>query len=142
MTAPTFRSVDAHTGSVAPRGIVPTVREIDALRDEITTLKAQLKDEQDGARVEIDNLTDLLKTSGKQVSNLSTTLAMYQVERDEARDERDEYRDRFDLACEERDEARTRIGELMGELTAALSERDLARSERDTWRAGVSAVAR
>lgn len=120
MTAPSFRAVDQQTGIVVegPEGLAnfPALHvnaaEVQALREEITTLRSQLKDEQDGARVEIDNLTDLLKASGKHVSNLSTTLAAYQVERDEAVLDRDEYRDRFDLACEERDAALARVREL------------------------------
>jgi septal ring factor EnvC (AmiA/AmiB activator) len=107
--APNFRAV-GHKGEVVPPptdlaeqycrtvalanfpALIPDAAEVQAMRDEIATLRAQLKDEQDGARVEIDNLTDLLKASGRHVRNLSTTLGMYQVERDEARDERDDLR--------------------------------------------------
>lgn len=125
MTAPLFRSIPTH-----PASMVVTIREIDEMRDEIARLQAQLKDEKDGARVEIDNLTDLLKASGTHVANLSSGLAMYQVERDEYREQAEEYRDRFDLAIEERDEARIRVQEL---------ETELGELKRETaWMTGVT----
>lgn len=112
MTIPTFRA-DDQTGLVAEGpmnfpSLLPSFAEIDAMRTENTALRSDLDD----ARKEVDKLTDLLKASGTHVANLSSAMCAYQVERDEFRDQAEEYRDRFDLACDETAEALTRVGEL------------------------------
>lgn len=116
MTLPTFRAVDQQTGIVAdaPVGtIATTVREIDALRTQLATAEDELHD---------------------------------------MRESRNAWADRTDAAehalAKFQDQA-VRIQELKAEcaewaqgFATAVAERDAARGERDTWRAGVSAVSR
>lgn len=85
--------------------IAVTVREIDEMRDELTK-----------SRAEVDTLTQLLRDSGTHVMNLSVGIAACIAERDELREDRDEYRDRYDHACGQRGEALVRAQELQAEI--------------------------
>lgn len=92
MTAPAFRAVEHFTGTTAD------------LTD-LTELQAKIADRD----TEIATLTDMLRDAQRSAAKLADTVFQYRAERDD-------YRSRYDTACDERDEALTRLQECGADL--------------------------
>lgn len=142
--APAFRAVDQHTGAVAPvptsmAGAVVMCEHLAAERDKAV---ADLTE----ALAEIDNLTTELTTANKNAYSASVSRGAYQVERDELREQVDEWREKYGAAqcrmdelAADRDGFKQSAEELSAVLQSAFAdsgrvkaERDAARAERDT----------
>lgn len=121
MTIPTFRAVDQQTGEIAPVVDAETYAIVCAQRDRMTT-------ERDNARHERDDWIDKARAATESDAAQTKWAQGYAKECDELREELEDMRESCDMWAER----------------AEMAERALtaARGERDTWRAGVSAVAR
>lgn len=122
-TAPQFRSVDAHTGEVAPGGIATTVREIDALRKQL-----------DDSRAEVAHYAHLNHVLATALVSAADTAKNAVVQEQELQDQLDELgRDSDELW-----QRAIRVQELEGLNQSLRAELTSARAELNTYRAAVS----
>lgn len=132
------RSEAAWLGNEQPVGEYPSLpmvarayKSVDQLADELRSLKAAntelmqelvaVREQRSDARFEVDQLTDLLKKSGRHVSELSDAVASYAAERDEWRDRAEESEERVP-------ELEIRLCELVTEIDELKAARDVARA--------------
>jgi hypothetical protein len=137
LTVPMFRAVDAHTGEVAP---VPTyMASAMVLLEEMKAQRDRAIRERDDAVAERDNMVNL----GKEVGRLSDYLQHAIADRDDYRDQVDEWRDKYDgaqcrmdeMAAEAKekcDRYLATIDEVQSENLTLQTDLSIARSERDT----------
>lgn len=103
-TAPTFRAVDQHTGTIASlESALVIVEAANAERDKAIR-------QRDDARAELDNMMESNHRLGKAVDLLTGQCRDWYSDRNEAQAEAEEWRERYEIVRARLDEVEAELG--------------------------------